>query len=464
MRRDALTASTESSDSHSVSLVLTACVISILLIFLVYSQDFVFGSQSGNWVYPYFETPQRIPLWLPLVVLFSLGLLTFIAGRLVHSHERVALLAGFLGVLLVQSLIRQVYPFSLGSIVQSDQANSFYSPAMRHSALEILTRYDQLAPSFPPHARSNMPGKILLFQILRLFTSSPEVMGYLVIVVSSLGALLLYGICKKLFHDKQVAIYALILYALVPCKLFFLPLLNTVTPVLMLLCFYLFLVYVEKKRLWIAWLLGGALYILILFEPSPLITGILWVGIWIHAMQDKRFSWKDSWRLLANSLLGFLAVYAIFLVFFSFSLLQSGLYVLRDAVSFNVAGQRDYMIWLGGNAKEFFYVVGAPIMILFIYMTVDFFSQWRTPRGTTLWSSESVFLIGLLVTFFAVLFLGINRGETTRLWIYLAVLFQVPASVFLAKMARGQVLFSLVAVILAIQCMLTLQRVGFVIP
>src|SRR6266487_5534568 len=124
-----------------------------------------------------------------------------------------------------------------------------------------------------------MPGKILLYEFLKVLTSSPRIMGFLVIVLSSLGALLLYGICKQLFHDKQTAFYALILYSLIPCKLFFLPLLNTITPVINLLCLYLFVAYIENTHVLLPWLLGIGFYIQILFEPLPLVTGILFFGI-----------------------------------------------------------------------------------------------------------------------------------------------------------------------------------------
>jgi methylthioxylose transferase len=60
--------------------------------------------------------------------------------------------------------------------------------------------------------------------------------------------------------------------------------------------------------------------------------------------------------------------------------------------------------------------------------------------------------------------LGINRGEITRLWIYLAVFFQVPTAYFLAKIDYSKGIFYLVACTLVIQCFITLPRVAFVVP
>lgn len=464
MDRDTSSSSTQPSDSNSVPLILTACAISFLLIFLVYSENFVFGSKAGHSIYPYLGWLPTIPRWIPITVVVLLGIAVFIGGKLIHAHEKIALLGCFVIAVLLQSIIHLVYPFPLGAIVQSDVADSFYTPAMRYSALEILQNYPVLASSYPGHVSSNMPGKILLFELFKPFTSSPEVVGYLVIVLSSLGALLLYEICKKLFHDKQIAFYAFLLYALIPCKLFFLPILNTVTPVFILLFFYLFLVYIEKKQMWVAWLLGVVLYSLILFEPSPLITAFILTGVLVYAIREKQFSIKDAGKLSIHLILAFLGIYIIFYVLLSFDLIQTFLYVLRDAVTFNLARRRDYAIWLGENIKDFFYDAGLPVMIILIYMTAQIFGQWKSLKEFIRWPLENIYLFSLWVTFLVVDLLGVNRGETTRLWIYLAVFFQVPASIFMARIKRGEILFFLVALTLVVQSMLTLHRVAFVIP
>lgn len=465
MRTESSTDSIQSPESHSISLIITFCLISALLIFLVYSGNFVFGSKLGNWTYPYFKTIKTISLWIPITVFLLLALTIFIGKKLIISNEKTTLFGCLLIAILLQTLIHRAYPISLGTIVESDTANSFYSTAMRYSPLELLSQYDTLAPSFPLHAKTNMPGKILLYQFIEIFTTSPQVMGYLILSLSALGGLLLYGISIILFHDKLTAFYAFILYALVPSKLFFFPILNTVTPLFILLCLYLFLLYIEKKKYIFLLLLGVALYLLILFEPSPLVTGIIFIGILLNAIGEKRFSKKDFWVVLILPLLAFAGVYLLFLVSFSFNLFQTVQYVLNDAVNFNAIDHRGYWIWAGENPKEFFYDVGIPIMMIFIYLTTQIFSQWKTISSNLLtWSTENMFVLSLFVTFCIVILMGINRGEVTRLWIYLAVLFQVPAAFFLAKIQKSNVLFFFVAGTLVVQSLITLQRVGFIIP
>jgi hypothetical protein len=450
--------------SDSISLIITFSIISALLIYLIYTGEIVFGSKAGNWIYPYFDPIKPISPWIPLIVMSLLGLMVFGGGKFIGSHEKMTLLACFLVAVSYQFVIREAYPVSLDLLVRSDNTNSFYSAAMRYSPIEILNQNNNLFSSLPGHARTNMPGKILLFHILNLFTGSPQMMGYLIIVLSTLGGLLLYGISKNLFYDKRTALYAFLLYVLIPAKLFFFPILNTLTPVFILLCLYLYVLFIERKKYSYLWLLGGALYILVFFEPSPLTAGIIFIGILINAIGEKKVIKKDFWSVILIPTISFFIVFMLFWVGFSFNLFQALQYMLDDAVNFNTMN-RDYWTWLKDNVKEFYFAAGIPITMIFIYQTVRIFTQRNDlNRGMIKWSKENVFTLSVLVTFGVVLILGINRGEVTRLWIYLAVFFQVPASFYIAKISKSNVLFFGVASMLAIQSLITLQRVGFLMP
>ena len=464
MQNNQSTPPQQKSREDSISLVLTACVISILLIYLVYTRNFIFGSKSGNWVYPFLSSAPEFPVWRLSAIILLLGLLIFLGLKYILVREKITLFVLLLCGVLIQFLIRDVYPYALGAIIQSDGANSFYSAAIHYSPDEILSKFIDIAPSFPLHAKANMPGKILLFEFYRLFTSSPETMGYLVIVLSSIGALLLYGICKRLFYDRKTAFYASLLYLLIPGKIFFLPLLNTVTPVLMLLCFYLLVVHLDNKSLWSAWLLGISGYLLIFFEPSPLITGFILIGIVLQALREKIFSIKDLYRLIFHASLAFLITYFFLYILYGFDIIRVFLYVVKEQQKFMSVYERGYSIWLIENCKEFFLGAGIPVVIIFIYMVAHIAVQTKSVTQIIQWPLENILIISILVTYAVLLMLGINRGEITRLWIYLAVLFQIPAAIFMAKIERGTLLFLLVASLMAIQAMISLHRVGFVIP
>ncbi len=459
-----LSVSETSNDLDLRSVILTACAVSLLLTYVVYARDLVLGTSAGNWVYPYLEKVQPIPLWIPVATLLFLGFTIFLGSKWIQIHEVPTLAISFLSIIFIQVLLHKVYAIPLSTVVESNVTNGFYTAAMRFSALEILTKFNELLPQLLSHAKSNMPGKILLFEFFKVFTSSPRIMGYMVLAVSSLGALLLYGICKRLFRDQRAAYFAFILYALIPGRLFFLPILNTVTPVFILLCLYLFLLYCEKKHWLFAGLLGIALYFLVLFEASPLTTGIIFTGILIYELREKRLDARDVLKLCISLFLAFVVTYAMFSLVFGFQLFPTFLYMLRDAAQFNSRAGRAYFIWLGENIKDFFFGAGLPVMILYIYLAVRLFSDWAVLKDIRHWSMENIYIATLLVTLVVVDLLGINRGEVMRLWIYLAVFFQIPAALLIARVRKGEVMLFLVSGILVLQTVIFLQRVGFVLP
>ena len=202
MEKKTTSSVTQSRQDDKPALILTACLLGALMVFLVYGRNFLFGSRAGNWSYDYLRTAAATPLWIPAVVIVLLGLSVFIGSKLIHVREKATLLVCGVAAILVQVLIRQVSAVPLGSVVEDAEANGFYSVAMRYSPVEILSQFEALVPSFPQHAQTNMPGKILLFQLLRVFTPSPEIMGYFVIVLSACGAFLLYGICRSAFSRQ----------------------------------------------------------------------------------------------------------------------------------------------------------------------------------------------------------------------------------------------------------------------
>lgn len=454
-----------SDPDHRFALILTFCAISLIFIGMVINGNFIFGSESGNFIYPYFHDFRPIPAFIPLLTTGLLAGLIFLGSRLLNKKELLAVLLAFFVLCAVQFLIHSVYPYIYGLAILSKGANSFYTVSIQYPFEQILREFELLTSSFPLHARSNMPGKILFFQLLGVFTRSPQRMGYLIVIASTFGGLFLYGICRLLFKDRWISYSALILYALLPSKLFFFPILNTVTPVFILLSLLLFIAYLEKRRVIFLVLLGATLYGMVFFEPSPLVLGILFASILAHYLVTRKIPPHDVWKIVLVPLGSFLAVYLTVHLVFSFDLFNALGLILKDAVDFNSRAGRPYGIWLWENSREFFYSTGLPIMMIFLYLVIDHFSHLRSlTQSRKIWSIEIMFFLGLLVTFLFVLFLGINRGEVTRLWIYLAVLFQIPAAQFISRSRlRNWAVFAVILVLVA-QSIVALQRVFFVNP
>ena len=162
------------------------------------------GSAEGGWVYPYVDSVDG-----GLLRAFALSCLLIGAGvgaswpllkRFTSDSEEAVplpiqwalILAWCLLAILVQGLLRSTTPHSLGAIVASDTATSFHSVAVRTDARSILSGFERRRHTWPLHAQSNLPGKLLLFRALTRISERPEVVAWLVIGLSNVGALLLY--------------------------------------------------------------------------------------------------------------------------------------------------------------------------------------------------------------------------------------------------------------------------------
>lgn len=451
------------------------CIAAALLIFisLVATKNISFGSAPGNWTYPYYRGITWAPILVSLAALPLIFALLFLTNRYIGGRERGFICLWLITGFFIQLALRSVYPYSLATIIQSDAANSFYKPALEYRAGELLGRYESIAPRMPRHVRSNMPGKIVFFSLLRVFTASPQMIGYLVILLSNIGALLTYAMVKRVFQNSLTAIYSLVLYLFIPAKIFFFPILNTVTPVFILLTLLIFVMYLESRRGMYLMLLGFALYLVLFFEPLPLVMGIVCVALCAKYYFEKKIQKPQLVSIVAYTALSFLGLHLSMLLLTGFNIFEVFALVLRDAVKFNMTDQRGYGIWVVQNLKDFFFNAGIAQMILFFVALGGALAQGvyalrdRVGRGGEI---RKVLLepgpLLTLATAAVVLFLdliGINRGEVVRLWIFLAVFIQIVAAHCCAE-RLGRSTFSLVLVATMVQTTITLSMVGFVYP
>jgi len=459
--------STEGLPEHfkNISL-LSLTALTAIGVYLVRAQIFVFGSRAGNWIYPYSNCPAPIPLWLPFTVLPLLILWVIFGSRLITRHELPALAASFCCALAIQLLTHAIYPIPIGAIVTSDRANSFYTPALRHTFIEILSRFPDLVSTFPLHASTNMPGKIILYQFLLLFTGSHRGLAWLIIAISTLGGILLYLICKQLFHDRSVAFAAFVLYSLIPGKLVFFPILNVVTPLFILAAFYCLLRYLaDKNGLWLI-LLGVAVYATIFFDPTPLTVGFIFLAFPFHALADGHLTRRQFRAVFCLPIAAFLVTHILMKTVFSFDVFQSFFIVLQDSIAFNARVNRGYRVWILENLKEFLFAAGIPVSAVFLCQSVA--ALFPFIRDRQRWKRippNHLLTLSTLLTILVVALIGINRGEVTRLWIYLAVFLQIPAAVFLARSlgsAKKPVYLLWFALLLLVQSITALQCVLFV--
>ena len=435
---------------------------SLVLCFRISTQSFFVGSDDGGWVYPYFWPFAAHSLavfgWTCMI---SFALVT-LPLRLIDRREWVVVAAWLLVGLVAQALVRRLTHFTFEQMFVSDGANSFYSPTKQYSTAMLLTDFDRLRSSLPLHAQSNMPGKLIFVSLLRHLSDRPAIMAWIVVLISNLGGVPLYLFVRDLFDDRRTALFSLILYLFVPGKLYFFPLLNTVTPVPVLVGAYLLQRWLLVQKAIFPALLGVTLYAIAYFDPLPLVLGLLFAMLIARAWIDGRLAIKTVLLQGSSGLVAFAATYVLFLAVFRFDLLATFRHSQAEAATFNASTHRPYGIWVQANIVEFAFAIGVCQALIFCCVFVD--AVRSAARSIRALSIPIVALsLGLGVVLLAIDLSGVNRGEVTRLWIFLACFFQIPAAYVCARLqSRTAVMLILGTTLL--QDVLATSMIAFVLP
>lgn len=432
------------------------------------TQTVVIGSRPGGWTFDYYASwlkdaaalRGRLTWEVVLAVLGSSAVLVGLAPRLIERWERTTVLLSLVAGGVLQVALRSLYQHPLAKLVRSWGANSFYTATRQHPLSQFLQDFDSISPKLPPHARSNMPGKVMLYYFLELFTQNITKLGLLVIALSTLAGFFIYLITRQLTGDRRTALFALALYCVIPSKVGFLPILNTVTPLFLLAAFWLLLRAIQSGRSSYAALLGIALYVMLYYEPLPFVLGITFGAFVLRA------HWQSPGRVIrivVLTALAFLAMHGVLKLTLHYDIFQNFLRLLEDARHFNVVTRRRYEIWLWANLVEFFLTAGIiTSLLMFVFVLDALWSKherwWPTLNQPVLFLTL-VFLLNLLV----VDLLGVNRGEITRLWLFLTP-FPIIAVAHLCREKLGTSAFRLVFALLLVQGFLHVTTVGFINP
>ena len=416
-------------------------------------QSLIVGSPAGEWVYSYFQPFRWAAVWTALLTItLAVGLID------VESEIRrtsALLMLWFAVGLVTQVLLRALTPYTLAEMFASSGANSFYDAARHDVASRVLRDFHALRLSWPIHAQSNMPGKIMLVYAFQLVSDHPDGMALLVLAVSNLGAFLMYWFTADLMKDKRMALWAAALYLVVPAKLFFFPLMNTVTPVVVLLSACLLQRWLTTGRALFAALLGVALYALVFWEPLPLVMGLLFAALLGNALRDGTLPWRTCAVHGLLAVMTFAASYAIVRMLFGFDVAMALRDVGAHASEFNRDSGRPYGLWVRQNLLDFAFGIGISQAVLTIVALGDGLVRWRSPIVLLTASLIAVLLVTDL--------LGVNRGEIVRLWIFLACFFQIPAAYVCARLDSRVAIGLLLAVTLLHDALGT-AMIGFIVP
>ncbi|MBV1851216.1 glycosyltransferase family 39 protein [Catellatospora tritici] len=430
-----------------------ACAAGVLVSLGMMAHLVPVGSRAGHYRYHYLRLFSPDILWPFLVTALVASVGLWLSHRWYERRRLVVVAAWLAAAVPMQLLIRGNDDIALQDLVTSQRANGFLEPARAYGIWEFLSGQADIGAALDSHARTNMAGKTVFYQVLVALTDSPAAMGVLTVAASSLSCLLVYLLAAELL-DHRTALYALALSILVPGRLFFLPILNTVSPVPILLALWLFVRFLRRPRRGDAVALGAFLYGTMFFEPLPLALGVVFVALLGWAKAGGRLSWPDTGWLIGLAVAGFAACYAAMRLVVGYDLASNFAYVLDDARGFNGDGHRPYGVWVVRNLWDFAIAAGLPTVLLVAAGVVD-----AVRRGP--WRAGAVLAASAAVTLVVLDLLGVNRGETVRLWIFLAVLWQIPAAWLCARTAR---LWPIVAVVsaTALQAATGMAMIAFV--
>ena len=206
------------------------------------------------------------------------------------------------------------------------------------------------------------------------------------------------------------------------------PAAQPVTPVVVPICSCSSIRWLNTARVISAVLLGVAVYGLALFEPTALIAGLLFSVLVIHRVASGRLPMRTALLHIGAALLSFAATYVAMIGWFGFDLFSAFAAVARDAAQFNVKSGRPYAIWVWQNLFDIAFGVGWCQTVLFAAALVDGVVRWPSRWRLT----DVIPIVLICVSVLAMVgiadAIGVNRGEVTRLWIFLACLAQIPAA------------------------------------
>jgi hypothetical protein len=460
-RRSPSVAASAGTDTLLWSGVIVATAAALIVCVRVATQASVLDSSEGGWAYHYIRDIPSHTLTVVLIVTAAVGVgvRSLTAAR--NAREEWALLIAWIVVATgCQALLRSLAPFSAEQIFVSEIANSFYAVTQRFRADSVLEWFAELRGSWPLHAHSNMPGKLMLLYALELVSNDPSVLPWLLLTISNLGGLLLYLFVRDLFGDRRVALYAFVLYLFVPAKLFFFPLMNTVTPVVAFTCLLLLERWLRRASVAYAVAAGTWLYVLVFFEPIPLVIGALVALILARSLIRGDITMMTLLIQSGLVIAAFVGTLVLVWLFFDFNLVDALPRVAADAAAFNADQKRPYTFWLWRNLVEFSFGAGISQVALFWFAAA---AGIRSHTGSFLKQPITLFSVALLGMLLALDVAGMNRGEVIRLWIFLACLFQVPAAYVCARL-QSRLAFALVLILTIVPSALALGTIGFVIP
>ena len=348
-------------------------------------------------------------------------------------------------------------PFSLKAVIKYPSANSFYQLPDILSAKAYLAHFLDDRGKLLFHAATNMPGKGLFYYALRSFGKWPAVFSVVILLISNLGGFFVHALAFRLSGSQRGAFYAAVLYWLHPAKLFFFPLLNTLTPVFLLASLWLLLKCIDSpKPIWI-FCSGISLFALFLFELLPLACGLFFHVFFLgHSIWCKKRSFREVVWIVAGTVASFILCYLLFWFFTGLEIFSVFFQLFKNNSVYYQSNSTP--LWYVRNIGDFAVGLGCGTCLALI---IGLAWQIKTGAWTKLRGLTTAYAGIFALTLVILEIMGVTRAEILRLWIFLACMaFPFLGPVF-ARIGKSAFFRSVVMVNLT-QTMIALFYVGFI--
>ncbi len=404
--------------------------------------------------YPLMKSPMPMYSFCLSLALCPLVWWWFNQNTFGEKHPRKYFWLSFLFVILLQWVFQLLPERSTGSMVQHEMANSFYTVAQKYPLRDYLANYSAVRRTLPLHATSNMPGKAMLYYGLGLFGDHPRLFAALILLLSNLGGVFIYSISMRLFQNRNAAFASAVLYWLCPAKIYFFPLLNIVSPTILLGSLYCMLRAVESGAWrWII-LVGLSFFVLFMFEPLPLVCGLFHIWILGAAWIRKKLTSLQIVRVGLGALLFFSLSIQLFGVATGFWSIPRFLELVAVNAHY-YSGYRS-IDWFFRNFFDFSIGLGYASLLVLLYGSFTL----RLADTVAFRNAK-----GYAITFAATLLIlnasGVNREEIPRLWIFMLAMLYPLVGFYLVKMSKRHLL-PYVAAAHSLQTAIALHYIGYV--
>ncbi|MEP7287616.1 MAG: hypothetical protein ABI947_17825 [Chloroflexota bacterium] len=273
---------------------------------------------------------------------------------------------------------------------------------------------------------------------------------------SALAVAPLYKLGVSIFN-RRVALWAVVLWPIIPGLAMFNPRFNTFYVLLTLVLLVILWRGLDRDRgWWIAlagFIVSVATFLNISLFPLGLLVGLTIIGFFVTQRQGVPF--LSLVRQLAIFGVGCAVVWIIYGGLSGVSVLD----VVRIGLQQHVEQHnRPYFPWLFMHPYDMFFFVGIPVAALAIWGLVQHtvaFRQWRSA------SRANVFVVAGGLTLILLILSGTAKGETGRLWLFFAPIWLLLSGEVLQRFTNRQRLAILAMQAITLFCMAAVLRVNF---